>query len=223
MGFVGGRPAGQPAAFLRVMRRHRGRRRDRSGPIRRASREIPQRGFGISRLENRATHDEMRGALPHRLGGRRAAALIAGVVAGPPNPRNDDERLGPQSGANPVHLERTADHAGQSAGHGDPRQPCRLVQQTHRRATQRRRVFGFVVRSQDRDSHHHHLAVRRSAAARHIAVPPSVCTVAIRTPSARAAATAPRTVLGMSCHLRSRKTESPWPASPAPARDPRPS
>ena len=46
-----------------------------------------------------------------------------------------------------------------------------------------------------------------------IAVPPRVCTVAIVTPSSRAPATASATVLGISCHLRSRNTWIDRPAS----------
>src|SRR2546428_7977641 len=47
------------------------------------------------------------------------------------------------------------------------------------------------------------------AAACSMAKPPRQCTVAIATPSSRAAATAPVTVFGMSCHLRSRNTRTP--------------
>src|SRR5690606_2409112 len=48
-----------------------------------------------------------------------------------------------------------------------------------------------------------------ATAASSIAVPPAACTVAISTPRSAAARTAPATVFGMSCHLRSRKTGCP--------------
>src|SRR5438552_750506 len=47
------------------------------------------------------------------------------------------------------------------------------------------------------------------AEAASIARPPRQCTVAIATPRSRAAATAPATALGISCHLRSRNTFMP--------------
>ena len=48
-----------------------------------------------------------------------------------------------------------------------------------------------------------------ACAAASMAAPPRVWTVAMETPRDAAAATAPATVFGMSCHLRSRKSSRP--------------
>src|SRR4029453_17037572 len=160
----------------------------------------------------------MGGAAPYRLPRSRGARLIPGRVRRPANPRYHDERSRPQSLARGFYFEWGADDPLEAGIHRYPREPGDFLEKDHLRPSCRDGKTLTVEGSEHRDAHQRHVAApgprRRSPpvalrAARVITPPPIAWTGAIATPSSAAASTAPATVFGISCHLRSRNTRIP--------------
>src|SRR5262249_10734203 len=160
---------------------------------------------GISRAGDRPSDDEMRRTEPHRLLGRDGPGLIVPGISGEAHTGDHDPRPLPERPSHDPDLAAAGDDSMQPGLPRDPRQPLPPG------ASPSRPIPGpprptICSKSVDECEVSPVPPTRgRSPAARTAApsmsCPPRQCTVAIPTPSSRAAPTARSTVLGMSCHL----------------------
>ena len=167
-------------------------------------------GRRIGGLEDGPAHDQVGRAGRRRLGRRGHADLVAPVVRAAADAGHDD----PARPARPEPGPGPPPAASRPRRRARRRWPPRSAAPPPPRGRPRRGpppARSRPGRATSAPSRPRAPGARRPppAAASIMAAPPSVWTVAIATPSARAAVTASATVFGMSCHLRSRNTRSP--------------